>query len=443
MNEQVNISIDCGQGRFRLIKTLWVMYVLFPFRLVGIGAIQNIIYYGLSISFIIVLLTQLYKNSTDLRTLKEVIIYFVILMGLTLLAYLVPIWKNTADISYLQYFGYYWGRIVVVSGTFILYRNFWQYLKLIIDAINTYVIFSLILLIPSIRSIYSRFVSINVTSQDQLEQLYSVTYYTRYGLQGFSGFGATLMCTIAVLFSCYLIVVEIHAHERVERSVLRVFIALVGTAMYGRIGLVVSLVVIFMMLVYLAIVYHRYAPLITTLIGTLIGLALLIINANNLEQISSINWILEGFFNFLNTGQFTTHSTTALSAMYIHPDTNTILFGDGYYEVMGRYYMATDVGFLRPLLFWGIFGEILYYAQLLPLLSSLSKRLKVVDGRFLIMGSLVLIVLYEFKGEALMTFGNMLYMIVAAMILNSRGQVGRLILPVPSEGEGNVKRTAR
>lgn len=130
--------------------------------------------------------------------------------------------------------------------------------------------------------------------------------------------------------------------------------------------------------------------------------------------------MFEGFFNYLDTGQFVTKSTNQLSTMYVHPSMQTFLYGDGYYTVLGSYYMQTDVGYLRPLLFWGIFGEILYYGQLIPLIYGIYLRLKRHNGMFFVMLCILFIIPYEFKGEVAMTFAVTLYSLLGMILIEQR-----------------------
>lgn len=415
----VDSKASLGQvNKNSILLTLWIMYALFPFRLSGIEIVQNIFYYGFSISLIIVLLWRLYTQKVNLYRAKGIIGYLVIMALLTIMSYLVPILKNTGDTSYFSNYVYYWGRIIILTGTFVFFRNLRQFITLIIDAVNCYVICSLVLLIPSLRTFYSSIVSTSsTTSSDRLEQLYSATYYTRFGLQGFSGFGTTLMCTLAVLLGCYLLILAIRTGDDIGPYATRILISIVGAAMYGRIGLLVSFPIVIIMLVYIALKFGKYKPLIVSIVFIVVLILLFIVFADSLRQIDSINWMFEWAFNFLDTGTFSTQSSTRLSEMYIHPTLTTFLYGDGYYTVMGSYYMSTDVGYLRPLLFWGIFGEILYYLQFLPLMNALGRKLKGHDVSFLLLCLFVLLIAFEAKGESALSVGTNVYMIVGAMSL--------------------------
>lgn len=80
----------------------------------------------------------------------------------------------------------------------------------------------------------------------------------------------------------------------------------------------------------------------------------------------------EGFFSLAEEGHWQTGSNDALLSMYIFPDNaETWLIGDGYFIVPGSdpnymgtategYYMGTDVGYLRFIFFFGLLGLAIY-----------------------------------------------------------------------------------
>lgn len=402
------------------IRTLWMMYVLFPFRLRGISIIQDIVYYGVSLICLCLFIKLLFESNVEKRYLYNYSMYLIIFLILVLLAYIIPITKNTLDFSYLSNYGYYFGRLFILTGTVVLVSDFFQYINLIIDAIISYVGFSILLLIPTLHNSYMRIVMLNNMSFQQMNDLYSNDYYTRFGLQGFSGFGCTIMCAMAVLLCCYMIVEAVQFNKKKKAYIVKMIISIIGTALYGRSGFLISLVIIVITIIYLAIFYQKVMTLLYFIIGTIVVFILFIANASKLEQIDSIRWMFEGFFNYLDYGQFTTTSSNHLSNMFVHPSLYTFLYGDGYYTVGGQYYMLTDVGFLRPILFWGIIGELLYYSLLVPVLNSIRRYLIHKNGIFFVVISLIFIFLFEVKGEVLLTFSGMLYAISASILLYTR-----------------------
>lgn len=81
-----------------------------------------------------------------------------------------------------------------------------------------------------------------------------------------------------------------------------------------------------------------------------------------------IRFAFEGFFALLETGEWEVGSNSQLSKMIVFPDNlKTWLIGDGYFdnpsrdpyyvgEIMGGFYMGTDVGYLRFIFYMGLIG---------------------------------------------------------------------------------------
>jgi uncharacterized membrane protein YhaH (DUF805 family) len=132
----------------------------------------------------------------------------------------------------------------------------------------------------------------------------------------------------------------------------------------------------------------------------------------------SFNWMFEGILNFVNNGSFETGSSNRLQSMYFMPKKGTILYGDGYYtQSDGNYYMTTDIGFMRPLLFWGIFIEIVYYSILIPPLCVMLKRFKDVNVKFFVAIFVISLFIYELKGEMLLTASNLIFGIAGTVMM--------------------------
>jgi hypothetical protein len=88
-----------------------------------------------------------------------------------------------------------------------------------------------------------------------------------------------------------------------------------------------------------------------------------------------INWAFEIIINF-TSGSAETESTNELMKMYYMPPERTFLMGDGrYISENGGFYGATDVGFLRLILFFGVFGTIIFYCFFLLFFYLLFKKL--------------------------------------------------------------------
>lgn len=69
----------------------------------------------------------------------------------------------------------------------------------------------------------------------------------------------------------------------------------------------------------------------------------------------------EAVINYFEQGEITTSSTDVLEQMWFMPEEKTMLWGDGYWVnpfVPNSYYSGTDVGYLRHILYYGLFPTI-------------------------------------------------------------------------------------
>lgn len=71
----------------------------------------------------------------------------------------------------------------------------------------------------------------------------------------------------------------------------------------------------------------------------------------------------EHFYHLSEESEFRSASTDQLYEMYERYPTNlsTYFWGDGKWGTMFEYYMATDVGYLRQIFYWGIPGTLLFF----------------------------------------------------------------------------------
>jgi hypothetical protein len=93
------------------------------------------------------------------------------------------------------------------------------------------------------------------------------------------------------------------------------------------------------------------------------------------------DWMFEAFLSIAKGEGGAIASVEATKSLFFIPDESTIIFGDGLYLVDGVYYKQTDIGFLRVLLYGGIFGSILFYLPFIYLFYLACKYTDRVFGR--------------------------------------------------------------
>jgi hypothetical protein len=123
-----------------------------------------------------------------------------------------------------------------------------------------------------------------------------------------------------------------------------------------------------------------------------------------------IGWAFELLISYMNgEGVVTESSNRLIQGMYYIPETlSTIIYGDfRYIDSDGFYYGSTDAGYMRMMLYFGIFGSALFYANYIYFtLSAKSKSI----------GLLALLLLVaEVKGDAILASpASKLYMLLIA-----------------------------
>ncbi|WP_159066146.1 hypothetical protein [Vibrio harveyi] len=117
-------------------------------------------------------------------------------------------------------------------------------------------------------------------------------------------------------------------------------------------------------------------------LGSIVIFILSFMYMEKIQEVLAINketfkFALEAYYNYQNNGVIETRSTNILFSMWnVQYSDFTHLFGDGYFlsPIEDSYYQHTDVGYLRTILFGGVFfGLLVICIQGVLLLSFKSK----------------------------------------------------------------------
>ncbi|MEB6481020.1 hypothetical protein [Acinetobacter vivianii] len=154
----------------------------------------------------------------------------------------------------------------------------------------------------------------------------------------------------------------------------------------------------------------------TLLIVFCVGYVLL-----NVEQTSIKNetlalfysYSMEPILNYTNTGGFSSTSTDALQDMYFPLTEQQFLLGDGRYTDGVKYYLSTDAGYMRFVLFYGAFFSFLLYAAFaLFVLKVVSINKKYTLLCFML---LIFSFILHYKGEVILfavSYNKVLFLIL-------------------------------
>ena len=140
-----------------------------------------------------------------------------------------------------------------------------------------------------------------VSNENQNELLQNFGYATRVGWMGFSGFRATLKCSISVCFLTFLVWNNNSSLKLKRNFIIAAFaLSLLGNMFYGRFGIIVSLVAIVVAL----LMYKKMTPLFfgKILFAIAIGFLALFCLKNYSKALNDwYIWMVTPFKNFIST----------------------------------------------------------------------------------------------------------------------------------------------
>lgn len=388
--------------RLSIIDYLFFMYCFFPFSFKIMHSVQLLLVYGCCLFYILKNFKYLF---TDLASDLIIVVLILFILVICLLM-LLPI--NTMDFSYLKnFFGYFRSIILILCMEIVLQKkeinSFNQIAKVYINTMCLYVFFSIVLLIPSIRSIWSS-ILFQLESNEKITSI--VFYYTRFGLQGFSGWVHTILCSLGVSLFWILKI------SNYKISHIKLLLCLLGCAFYGRTGLLVALLCS-LLSCFLAIKYHKFKYIFLCFtIGIVLLLLLNIYIEYFMDENSSLYWILEPAINKLQ-GKEASGSSNVLKDMYhtVHIDTlKELLIGYGRYtDYDGQhYFQRVDIGWARPMLFGGLLFETVYYLELMLLIICASNLCPKNIRNIFILMIITQTLFFELKGEAFFSVSRLL-----------------------------------
>lgn len=393
---------DIINSRKDLFCIALVFCYVFCFKVISI--VDSSICIG-GILFLLFLYKKGYRKSVDLVFLSKgsqniLIVVFFICLWILLTQILNICVNSTYDLSFFKTFFHLILQILIGFALYgyLLYSN--CTFKIVDYIVISFIIQTLFEWLGFIFPWFADFTSI-FKSDDTLE-LYNAVRYRGVGIANSTAFG---------LASCYSVVYilfftdynHILRGKVVKKSIIFVFL-LTGTFFAGRtgyIGLGFALLYYFFKFLMKRNKALNGKKLFFFLCSICIFLLFvyLVLSFKDEAVFSSLyDFAFEPFLNYFNGNGFSTASTDVLFTMYdVKIDGWTILFGDGLYTnpVDGLYYQHTDVGYLRPILYFGVFGLVLLF--ILQYYILMPKGKKTLERIFIF----VMLCILQLKGETI------------------------------------------
>ena len=310
----------------------------------------------------------------------EIIGITVISLLYSLFSYFSVVYNNTSDLTYAHYFI---SMAVWLSAAYVIVCL----IKRIHGYINIQLIFHYMAIVCALQAVLGIVID-NVSSIQQWVDAYiNQDQAFLHRVNRLYGIGASFD-TAGIRFSCalvglgYLLTRDITGRLRYFYIILWAIIVVLGNVM-SRTTLV-GAVASFCYIVLEKVSIRKEIPIKTLRIATSVSLVVIIVICvavycyNTIPEFRNyLKYGFEGFFNFFETGEWSTDSTDKLKRMVIFPDnTKTWLMGDGWFDDPSGvgFYMSTDVGYLRLIFYSGIIGLIFFSSLFIYCTTTLLNR---------------------------------------------------------------------
>lgn len=238
-----------------------------------------------------------------------------------------------------------------------------------------------------------------IRTQDQIDRMSIYGGVRGVALSGSLAFGLAITMTLLGFFSTIWLIKFSTINFLLK--ICFFFICLLASLSAGRTAILGFAFAIIYCLPTLINLRNIFRLLI--IVPTFIVLLLFIYETNESIQLlidKYSAYVFEPIIAFLNTGSFKVSSLKTLESMYFLPPLDTLIIGDAKYvdEVdPSLYYMGTDSGYMRFILFYGLLGSIIPYISFIIVISLAMYKSNFIVLFLVILMSFIL----QYKGEVI------------------------------------------
>ena len=311
----------------------------------------------------LMLLAVQWAKEKSMTTARDMLVVSVWAAVFSLFSFFSVTYNNTTDYAYATYIVSMW---VWLSGAYavlsliravhgrISIQLVFHYMAWVCAAQS--VLGIVIDNVPSIQSIVDEYILQDIQFLHKTNRLYGI---------GASFDTAGIRFSCALLGLSYLLTHNVSRYWNIVYWMLFAVIAVLGNIMSRTTTVGLLLAVVYIIIKNFSFNIQLTASklrMVTTVIIVAFGLSIfLYYGYNHLPMVKYyMEYGFEAFFNYANSGEFTTSSTDKLQLMVVWPDNiKTWLIGDGWFDNPndpGSFYKYTDVGYLRLIFYCGSIG---------------------------------------------------------------------------------------
>lgn len=393
--------------------TVLLFLYIFNFYLIkGISVSESAIVIGL---FLVIysFINKEYLNNTVHKLLSNYNKVIVIFLGvLIFLSIFWPIACGTYDFSYMKVLIH---QLIIIEIGFLVVSFFsYKRISIINPLINCFVVQSLIQLLCFLSPELTKITDIFRSNELIAQRVASYNGFRGLAISGTNFFG------LAVAYSLIFLVLVFYWKKWNHPNYIKILFSLFltfGALSAGRTA-AIGVIGFWIYLIFELFSYLKFKSQIKFVLGTLAIFFVLFFVAkgyifNMLETNETWQKMYIYLFQFLNNGKIDISNVSSLNHMfrdmYFDLSPSQVLIGDGLYIASnGLYYMNTDVGFMRNVLFWGSGCTIILYIYEIVFLYFRANTIK---SKFFSTLVLIMLFIFEFKGQTLS------FLIIAQSIL--------------------------
>ena len=418
---------------------LLFFYVIFPFSFDAIHLEQDLLVLALSAMVIVMNLGFIEKKIRYFNV--RIVFSLVIFTFLCALSLLVPIVMGTGDFTFFRILFFasiqmiikYLAVGILFVRLFGKKATFKQLANMYILSCCLYLLITFIFVaVPTLKTTW---MDILYISDLDIVQMNKPQYASRVGIDGFAGFGQSFKFTFGAMLNIYCILKN-NYHDKNEkiRYYLSLILLTLGTLLYGRIGSVVTLLGMAVLVIFMLSELSTVKKGLVFIASLILFFVLLVMASFFNESIRVwFEWSFEIVLTFIRTGEFSSASTDILfNQMYFLPDLKSFFVGNGYFTdpVTGSYFMRTDVGFMRSLLFYGIVPTLLTYSLFIFLFNGIYEKMSEFKKMRIVVIFLIamMFLLFEIKGGIYHVFFPMLLPFYMILLHENKQKSGEEII---------------
>lgn len=401
---------------FLYLKQISFLFLLFVY-IYNPPFIFSSVYPGFFISLIscFILIAYLLVNKTTIYTVKNVSPFLLILL-LIIYSYFIVFLHGTGEVAIAK--GYFLFLIAYLLGPNLILIILKKRDELnLIDVVNYLiwlaVIQSVIMLGMLVMPGFKAFI-FNIQSSDRQFLHLESGGFRMLGLAYGVVWDLGIVQSLSSIFIVWLIPKTKSAKKIwfLSFAYLLIFISVLMSGRTGFIGVFISVLLLFYNL-FSRNTFVKYRKFIIRIFITLfltVNVIYVSLSSDLRGMITEqvLPWAFEMFINSQEGNGMETQSTNQLKDMYFEISTATFLMGDGYYRDPNNssaYYLGTDAGYMRQILFYGFFGSLILYTFFLLIFTKiLGRTVKMYDKSTTVM--MFLIAFYFFfahiKGDIFM-----------------------------------------